>query len=325
MDGNNDGSLHQTYRYAMDAADLDFLGMTDHNGDGGPDIPYINWIEQQTADLFYLPPRFEPLYSYERSVVYPNGHRNILFATRGNPTLPIHQAEQAGQEGAAALYEYLKKYNGIAISHTSASSMGTDWRDNDPAVEPLVEIYQGDRVSAEYEGAPKAANRANPGSQPGGFKPAGYVWNAWAKGYKLGVEAASDHLSTHISYACILATEFTREGLLDAMRQRHSYGATDNIVLDYRMQTGGKEYLQGDIVTVSGDFQLSVKVIGAMPIRQIDIVKNNRFVHNRQPLTKEVSFTFVDNELLPGESYYYVRVIQVYDQMAWSSPIWVKR
>ena len=38
MDGNNDGSLHQTYRYAMDAADLDFLGMTDHNGDGGPDI-----------------------------------------------------------------------------------------------------------------------------------------------------------------------------------------------------------------------------------------------------------------------------------------------
>ena len=27
----------------------------------------------------------------------------------------------------------------------------------------------------------------------------------------------------------------------------------------------------------------------------------------------------------PGESYYYVRLIQADDQMAWSSPIWVKR
>jgi hypothetical protein len=325
MDGNNDGSLEQTYRYAMDAAELDFLAQTDHNGDGGPDVPYVSWLLQQAADLFSLPARFVPIYAYERSVAYPNGHRNILFATRGNPTLPIPASEQSGKDGAAALYEYLRKYNGIAISHTSASSMGTDWRDNDPALEPLVEIYQGDRVSAEYEGAPKAANRANPASAPGGFRPAGYVWNAWAKGYKLGVQAASDHLSTHISYACTLATEFTREGLLDGMRKRHSYGATDNIVLDYRMQTGGKEYLQGDVVKASGDFTLSVKAIGTMPIRQIDIVKNNKFIHNRQPLEKEVSFTFIDNQPSAGESYYYVRVIQVDDQMAWSSPIWIAR
>ena len=90
--------------------------------------------------------------------------------------------------------------------------MGTDWRDNDPEVEPLVEMYQGDRVSAEYEGAPKAAHAGNDASAPGGFRPAGYVWNAWAKGYKLGVQVASDHLSTHISYACTLASDFTQAG-----------------------------------------------------------------------------------------------------------------
>ena len=109
------------------------------------------------------------------------------------------------------------------------------------------------------------------------------------------------------------------------MRKRHSYGATDNIVLDYRMQTGGKEYLQGDIVKGVGEFKLSVKVIGTTPIRQIDIIRDNTFVHNRQPLEKEVSFTFVDNQAPSGESYYYVRVIQVDDQMAWSSPIWITR
>jgi hypothetical protein len=38
-----------------------------------------------------------------------------------------------------------------------------------------------------------------------------------------------------------------------------------------------------------------------------------------------VSFTFADQAPLQGESYYYVRVIQVDDQMAWSSPIWLQR
>ncbi|MEO7651638.1 MAG: DUF3604 domain-containing protein, partial [Bryobacteraceae bacterium] len=325
MDGNNDGTLQQTYRYALDASEMDFMAVSDHNGNGGPDVDYINWLGQQMVDVFNLPPRFTPIYGYERSVNYPNGHRNVLFAKRGIPTLPIPQAEHRGQDGAKALYEYLKKFNGIAISHTSASTMGTDWRDNDPKVEPLVEIYQGDRVSAEYEGAPKAANRGNIASAPGGFKPAGYVWNAWAKGYKLGIQAASDHLSTHISYACTISTDGGREGLLDAMRKRHSYGATDNIVLDYRLQTGGKEYLQGDILTAQGEFKLSIRAIGTMPIRQVDIVKNNTFLHTRQPMAKDVNFTFVDNEPSKGESYYYVRVIQVDDQIAWSSPIWITR
>ncbi|MFB3825877.1 MAG: hypothetical protein ACE15B_03875 [Bryobacteraceae bacterium] len=325
MDGNNDGTLQQCYRYALDAASLDFMGVSDHNGMGGPDVEYINWLMQQMADVFMLPRVFSPLYAYERSVGYPNGHRNVLFASRGNPTLPIPPAEQKAKAGAAALFDYLKRMGGIAISHTSASSMGTDWRDNDAAVEPLVEIYQGDRVSAEYEGAPKAAYGPLPYSAPGGFRPAGYVWNAWAKGYKLGVQASSDHLSTHISYACTMAPELTRSALLDAMRRRHSYGATDNIILDYRLQSAGREYLQGDIVEDARDVRLEVKVIGTAPVRQIDVIRNNAFLHNRQPMQRDVAFSFVDAAPLTGESYYYVRVIQADDQMAWSSPVWVRR
>ncbi len=324
MDGNNDGSLIDTYRYAIDVAGLDYLMVSEHNSSAGPDIEYINWLLQQMADVLMVRDKFLPLFGYERSVPYPNGHRNVIFAKRGNPTLPIPEAEQKAQTGAAALYAYLKKYDGIAISHTSATGMGTDWRDNDAEVEPLVEIYQGDRVSAEYEGAPKAAWGGKLTTAPGGFRPAGYVWNAWAKGYKLGVQAASDHLSTHISYACTIAEEFSRDGLLQAMKQRHSYGATDNIILDYRLQTAdGKEYLQGDIVSTSGRYKLWVKIIGTAPVRQIDIIKNNKFIHTRHPLEPEVTFTFEDADIAPSESYYYVRVQQADDQMAWSSPIWV--
>lgn len=338
MDGHNDGSLYEAYRYALDAAELDYLGTTEHNGSGGPDIPYINYILQQAADVFFVPGSFTPVFAYERSLSYPNGHRNVVFAKRGNPTLPIPPEEQKAKVGAARLYEYLRRYGGIAISHTSATGMGTDWRDNDPEVEPLVEIYQGDRVSAEYEGAPKAAHRGDPTSAPGGFRPLGYVWNAWAKGYKLGVQASSDHLSTHLSYACTIAGDFTRQGLLDAMKARHNYGATDNIVLDYRMQSGGREYIQGDIVKApEGDVKLVVRVLATAPIRQIDVIRNNRFIHTRtetapgadaaqrSPLEKEASFTYIDNQPLSGESYYYVRVIQADENIAWSSPIWITR
>ncbi len=328
MDGNNDGSLLDAYRYSIDAASLDYLMVSEHNGAGGPDEAYPNWLLQKTVDLFSLPGTFVPLYGYERSLGYPNGHRNVIFAKRGNPTLPIPPAEQQGKEGAAKLYEYLKKYGGIAISHTSATSMGTDWRDNDPEVEPLVEIYQGDRVSAEYEGAPKAAFGGNLASAPGGFRPAGYVWNAWAKGYKLGVQVASDHLSTHISYACTIATDFTRQGLIDAMKLRHSYGATDNIVLDYRLAVGGKEYLQGEILKAptKGRPELIVNVKGTKPIRQIDIVRDNRFIHTRHPLTQDANFRFTDAEPLGAkQSYYYLRVQQVDEQIAWSSPIWISK
>ena len=322
-DGLNDGSLMEAYRYALDAAELDFLGVSEHNNLGGQDIEYVNWLHPQIADIFRLPESFVPVYTYERSISYPDGHRNILSAKRGIPTLPITEAEQRHEEGAARLFQYLREHDAISIPHTSATSMGTDWRDNDPEVEPLVEIYQGDRTSAEYEGAPRAATAEKPIGQQGGFEPAGFVWNAWAKGYKLGVQAASDHISTHISYAATIAEDFTAGGLLEAMKKRHSYAATDNIVLDYRMRANGREYLQGDIAEVSGRFELVVNVIGTARIEQIDIVRDQTFLYNRQNLEQEVNLTFVDSDVEPGEHYYYVRVIQKNREIAWSSPIWV--
>ncbi len=323
-DGNNDGAQNDTYRYALNVADLDYLGMSEHHNSGGGNIEYINWLLQQRVDVFHVPGRFVPLFGYERGVGYPNGHRNIMFARRGNPTFPDQPNERETSSGTVGLFDYLKRYDGISIPHTSATNMGTDWRDNDPEVEPLVEIYQGDRISSEYEGAPKAATAEDVTNQAGGFRPAGYVWNAWAKGYKIGVQASSDHLSTHISYSCTIAEEFTREGLLDAMRKRHNYGATDNIVLDYRMRVGDREYLQGDVVPgESADFELRVKILGTAPVKQVDVIRGQDFVYTLQNQAQDVEFRYVDQSPKSGEQHYYVRVQQADGQMAWSSPIWL--
>ena len=104
---------------------------------------------------------------------------------------------------------------------------------------------------------------------------------------------------------------------------RHSYGATDNIVLDFRARSGDREFLQGDVASVSGPFRLWVRVIGTEQVSQIDIIKNQEFVFNRQKLGRDVSIEFTDSDPEPGESYYYVRVQQADGQLAWSSPIWI--
>ena len=74
---------------------------------------------------------------------------------------------------------YLRFFDGVCASHTSATSMGTDWRDNDPAVEPMVEIYQGDRQNYERPGAPRSPSE---GDSIGGWEPraSSGAWSSWA-------------------------------------------------------------------------------------------------------------------------------------------------
>lgn len=317
-----DGSLIEVYRYALDAAGFDYIAPADHQT--GFDQEFTWWQNQKLVDLFLIPGSFTPLFAYERSLRYPNGHRNIVFAHRGVRTFPIPPNEASGEVGAARLFEHLRLNRGISMPHSSATAQGTDWRDNDPAVEPLIEIYQGYRTSYEYEGAPRAASRLNQHAQKSGWQPEGFWWNALAKGYKLGVQASSDHWSTHISYACLLAETFTREGLLEAMHRRHAYAATDNIILDFRARSGATSYIMGDTFSAQSPPQLSVRALGTGAIKQIDLIKNQTFIYTIRPGAKQASFEFTDQAFGKGESYYYVRVLQEDGQVAWSSPIWVK-
>jgi len=94
------------------------------------------------------------------------------------------------------LYDYLKKFGGVVAPHTSGTGMGTDWRDNDPNLEPVVEIYQGIRQNYEMPGAPRS-NSEN--DSIGRWRPKGFVNLALEMGYKMAFKASSDHISTHMS------------------------------------------------------------------------------------------------------------------------------
>ena len=219
-DGSGDGSVEDYFRYMLDAAQMDTGTITDHNA--GADDEYTWWRTEKAHDLFHIRGRFTPLFGYERSVAYPNGHRNIVFDHRGVRTLPVSREENQGAVNSGpVLYPYLKQNRGIGMLHSLATMQGTDWRENDPVVEPLVEIYQGYHAAYEYEGGPRAETDAYQVSVHGGYRPLGFYWNGLRKGYKFGVQASSDHISTHASYTLIYTPSVKREDIVESMRRRH--------------------------------------------------------------------------------------------------------
>ena len=303
----------------------------DHKGTYDPDsawgrvdTEYSWWRTEKAEDMFHVPGRFVTLFGYERSLSYPNGHRNIIYAERGNKPIPITREERDSSTGPY-LYPELRQQGGIATSHTSHTTMGTDWRDNDPELEPIVEIFQGARTSVEHEGAPLASSAARSDLWAGNYRPKGFVWLAWEKGYRLGVQASSDHVSTHTSYALVISDDFSRNGLLDAMRKRHTYAATSNIILDYRMQDGDGEWIQGDEFSSSEVPSVKAVVRGTSDIKEAVVVRDNTYVHTQTGDGERMEFEFREQSLEPGEHYYYVRVEQEDGNVAWSSPIWVTK
>src|SRR5208282_1920709 len=116
-DGGPDGSLEDMFRYAIDAAALDWIGNTDHDNGAGREYPW--WLTQKLTDAYQVADAFTPVFSYERSVNYPHGHRNCVFAQRGVRTLPrLAEPDPEKRVGGInaydtkMLYRYLKQFDG---------------------------------------------------------------------------------------------------------------------------------------------------------------------------------------------------------------------
>ena len=111
--------------------------------------------------------------------------------------------------------------------------------------------------------------------------------------------------------------------MVDFFRRRHCYGATDNIIMDFR--SGG--HLMGDEFSVPPGTPVTLNVVvhGTRPVARVDVIKDFVYVYSTEPNSPRVAFAWTDNEARPdGLSWYYVRAIQEDGQLAWASPIWVQ-
>jgi hypothetical protein len=323
-----DGSFLDFYRYMLDAASMDWGMISDHQAGG--DREYWWWLGQKATDLYHSPPNYVAMYGYERSVSYPNGHRNIVHTRRGftavpffqglETTLRYHNGVQSVLDGdTRMLYDEIRRTGGIAVSHTSATTMGTDWRDNNKDLEPVVEIFQGDRYSYECAGCPLSDTRNVPENDLQAPRPKGYVHNAWAKGYRLGVIASSDHVSTHLSYALIYSEDTTREAVQNALRKRHTYASTDNIILDFRLG----DHFMGEEFDARSVPPITARITGTAPVKEVAVIRNNQVIYHTEPGKSVAEVRYQDLQPARGLNYYYIRGVQSDGNVVWGSPIWV--
>lgn len=319
-----DGCLVDAYRYALDAARQDFLAVTDHTRDTDP---YPWWRTQKANDLFLVKGAFAPIYAYERSNgIAGGGHRNVFFLERDWPVFRGDAHYSSGKfprpennNPDVALYPHLRGKQALTAAHTPGYSRrakrGT-WTYHDPQVEPIAEIIQTHRRDYLKPGTPQwreARVRGNLSEEAS-------VWYALARGYKLGFIASSDHHATHTSYACVWAAGPGRGQIFEGLQSRRTYAATDKILLEVRMG----EAFMGEEIDAPEIPELTIRAVGTAPITEIQVVRDRTVIATLSPEEIDVQTTVRDPEYPGGAAYYYVRLRQSDDNMAWSSPIWVR-
>ncbi len=347
----DDGCVVDQFKYAYDVGKLDFLGSSDHTDIANMYGPYEWWHNQKLMDVFHAPELFNSFYVYEREQRWPWGHRNVVFIKRGGPMIYIKRALYKNSiwgkkippaaDGPAEiapdeLWKLLRawKYDVSIVSHTGATGMGTNWdgyKKIDNAVENLVEIYQGARVSYEGVNTPQpkvgfpknvklkadAHGSVKTGRDFGKFNK-GVYQNALKNGYKLGIFTSSDHISTNTSFGGVYVEEFTRKAILEAMNARRTIAGTDKVFIEFSCNG----HLLGTVFETTDKPKLKIAVAGTATLGQVTIVRNEKDLKTFTPKSKTLDVTFTDDSPVKGENRYYIRVVQTDGNMAWATPVW---
>ena len=281
-----DGTIEDAYRYAIDAAPFDFLGITDHTHDldWGNGLSLIWHRSRKEVNRHALAGTFIPLFSYERSR---GDTDHNVFSLSGNILRPhTYPLTQFWQEIDT---------NTFTVAHQPFNSV--TWNYHDDVHRPLLEIYQGYRNDAREEDAKQALLR----------------------GHHVGLIAASDHLSTGGSFACVWAEEPTRESIFRALQARRTFAATAKIQLKV---TCGDHWM-GERFETNSIPWIQVNVQPTAKIKDVDMFVDGVVDNSRLASDKTGIYSYGPDKSLTGPHIFYVRITQEDGNRAWSSPLWI--
>ena len=289
------------------------MGITDGGG-----YKSEGWVEtQEVTNQYHEPGKFVTFKGFEYG--YQLGHRNVIY--RDCEVEPV-------LDFSDGFFEYYRgREDRLIIPHHT--KVRTDWDYYDPDLEPLVEVY-----SCWGSGVEHADPLWNKSENEG----AG-VFNALRRGYRMGFIGSGDSHSgmpgrsypqgrqwfmhQKSGFACVYASELTREAIFDALRKRHCYATTGvRAILEFSVNDTvmGKETIVHDPVA---DRSIRVHIIGSSSLKSLCIIKNNACLVEKELDRQEEFFEYYDTTDAAQDDYYYVRIIQEDGNTIWSSPIWI--
>lgn len=339
------------YEYGRNESKLDFCALTDHV-DNVPSsrlglMPDRNWDKlRDLAKQFYEPQKFVTFLAVERAIPSWDGQSPgsmcVYYRTDEGPSLkPKHPARDWLRRGAIdpdaemnQIWRAIKGFGHLtAIHHSGSARQGYTWTKAPTKYHfDLVEIYSK-WGSSEALGAPFPIwDGVGRGSRPGGT-----VVDALDAGFRPGFIAGSD---THFGMpgsnvwendwgnaaryersglTAVMAEELTREAIFEALKKRRCYATTgERIQLTFEINN----HPMGSLVAEPTHLRVRVQAVGTQMIKRAEVFKNGDIAHHRTCGREELDMCF--DEPVPAEpAWYYVRVTQVAENTAWSSPIWV--
>ena len=316
------GEVDQYYHRARAKANLDFVALTDHDC-------YPDWLSQSEWELIRTTNRLmnkdgelSCILAYEwtpNEYKYDFGHKNIYF--RGDEGDVFRSGDALGMT-PSDLFRSIKDYQALCIPHHPAAdweivSAATDWDFHDAEVQRAVEIFSRHAPYENFEIQSKFTKNIKKMKRR-------CVQDGLARGYRLGFTAGSDsHQMEHGVEGGIMAVfsdSHTREAIWDSLFKRTTYGTTGARIL-LSLKVNGKPMGSELVIPKGEQTYIEISVLGTDKVN-VELVKNNRTVKTWQPGTNVCATVWEDTDRSSSD-FYYLRVTQQDEHMAWSSPVWV--
>lgn len=304
------------FAYGKEAACLDFMAITDHHQPWDNErnkLTRANWKElSETVQQYNVDGSFITFWGFEFRCE--RGDTHVLL----NEELDYETISNSSLKNVKDLWEAFKEFDYMAIPHLhNSGTMDADTWYACPyeGVEPVIEFFSC-HGSFEYK---QVQEKLVPEHmyKMREDRTAAYFLN---QGHRYGLTCNSDgHKGNpgRNGLTAVFAKELTREAILDAYRNRRVYGTTNARI---RLVFTVDGHLMGAELPQAESYTLKISVAGEQPLKAVDVVRNGELYHRFKPNAKH----FEEELTLRGgeSSYWYIRVIQVDNHMALSSPVW---
>lgn len=301
--------------FARDRAGLDFLAVTDHHQPWGKPRYHLGrakW-ENTMADVHacHVPGEFVAIPGIE------------YRAKRGDTAIVFNWVPSYGDIDCPEWTDIRQVWDGLrgrdymSIPHfhaPGALAEGEWWENPDFASEPVLEIFS-DHGSYEREDAVE-----NGRADCKAFRRDRCGVYFLKQGYRYGFVANSDDHKGHVGVngvTAVFADSLDRDALFDAYRKRHVYGTTNARI---RLLFTGNGELMGAELPNPDEIELEIDVVGENVLKKVDLFRNGDLFKRFVP--DGIRFHTSVRAREEESTNWYVRVTQVDNHIAYSSPIW---
>jgi hypothetical protein len=321
------GTADERYRMAREHYGDDFAALSDHESFLGKKTGPGEWgALEEVAIRHDEPGRFATIFAYEWTApMHPGPGHKCVYLPR--PVRSVLSRDAPATRDGPGLLAAVKSLGGVAFPHHTGWT-GADAPSHDPRVQTCWELCSCHGCYETPGGGPIASR----GSLEGQF-----IRENLDRGLRFGLVASSDGhgLLWHHGIARrrdpfrtgltgVIAPRLSRAAILAALRARRCYATSGaKIVLSF---TADETPMGGVARTNGGRVRLRARVEGTAALTSVSVITNGRVLLEERPDGPRARVdleTEVPRD--PGWAYYYLRVVQEDDEMAWSSPIWVER